>query len=79
MAAEKSNGHLKGYKVKYTITKVSNVDVLITSSSTKEIILDKYTFRLKITGLTSYTTYTVSVCGFTGAGNGPYSDPVFAG
>eukprot|EP00795_Rhopilema_esculentum_P001382 gene1382-15786_t len=78
IAAEKSNGRLKGYKVKYTITKVSNVDVLVTSSSTKEIILDKYTFRLKITGLTSYTTYVVSVCGFTDAGNGPYSDPVIA-
>ncbi|XP_065064502.1 uncharacterized protein LOC135690773 [Rhopilema esculentum] len=78
IAAEKSNGRLKGYKVKYTITKMSNVDVLVTSSSTKEIILDKYTFRLKITGLTSYTTYAVSVCGFTDAGNGPYSDPVIA-
>ena len=69
------NGRLLGYKLKYTITLVAD-KASVGAPVTKTIILDKYTFRYKIHGLQSYTTYAVSVAGYTAAGDGPYSTPV---
>ena len=74
-----TNGRFQGYKVKYTKRKVAGVDVMTSESNTKEIIVDKYTLKLKINGLLSYSSYDISVCGFTEAGNGPFSKPVLAG
>lgn len=69
------NGRLLGYKLKYTITLIAD-KATVGAPVTKIIILDKYTFRHKIHGLQSYTTYDVSVAGYTAAGDGPYSTPV---
>ena len=76
---EVTNGRFKGYKVRYAKRKVAGVDVMVTDSSRKEIVVDKYTLRLKISGLLSYASYDVSVCGFTEAGNGPFSKPILGG
>ena len=76
---EVTNGRFKGYKVRYTMRKVAGVDIMVTDSSRKEIVVDKYTLRLKISGLLSYASYDVSVCGFTEAGNGPFSKPILGG
>ena len=69
------NGRLLGYKLKYTITLIAD-KATVGAPVTKIITLDKYTFRYKIHGLQSYTTYAVSVAGYTAAGDGPYSTPV---
>ena len=76
---KKANGRFKGYKVKYTVEKIAGVDAVISGSNTKEIVVDKYTFRVKINGLLSYASYKVSVCGYTEAGNGPFSKAFLAG
>ena len=76
---KKANGRFKGYKVKYTAEKIAGVDAVIPGSNTKEIVVDKYTFRVKINGLLSYASYEVSVCGYTEAGNGPFSKTFLAG
>ena len=72
-----ANGILLGYKIKYTITEVSGQDY-VGERITKVIDLDKFTFVYTITGLQSYTTYEVSVSGYTGGGEGPYSKPLEA-
>lgn len=76
---DRTNGRFRGYKVKYTTRKVAGVDVMISDSNRKEIIVDKYTLKLKISELVSYSSYDISVCGFTEAGNGPFSKPILAG
>ena len=72
-----ANGILLGYKLKYTITQISGQPV-VGALTTKEFVLDKFTFFYKITGLQSYTTYSVSVSGFTGGGEGPFTTPILA-
>ena len=79
LSEEKTNGRFRGYKVRLTKRKTAGVDVMITQSSTKEITVDKYTLKLKINGLISYSLYEISICGFTAAGNGPFSNPIQAG
>ena len=74
-----ANGRFRGYRVKYTVRKIGGVDAMITDRKTKVISVDKYTFKVKISGLTSYTSYDISICGFTAAGDGPYSHPILAG
>ena len=74
---EAANGILLGYKLKYTITHVSDQPV-VGAQITKELVLDKYTFYYKLTGLQSYTTYSVSVSGYTAGGEGPYATPISA-
>ena len=73
-----ANGILLGYKLKYTITQISGQPI-VGSLTTKEFVLDKFTFFYKITGLQSYTTYSVSVSGYTGGGEGPFTTPISAG
>eukprot|EP00795_Rhopilema_esculentum_P012024 gene12024-2609_t len=72
-----ANGILLGYKIRYTLIKVSGQDS-VGERITKVIDLDRFTFLYKITGLQSYTTYEVSVSGYTGGGEGPYSKPLEA-
>lgn len=79
MDEEKANGRFRGYKVKYTVKKVAGIDTVITSSSTKEVVVDRFTLKLKLNGLLSYSSYDISICGFTEAGNGPFSTPILAG
>ena len=74
---DEANGKLLGYKLKYTITHVSGLPV-VGAQTTKEFSLDKYTFLYKLTGLQSYTTYSVSVSGYTGGGEGPYTTSITA-
>ena len=69
------NGILLGYKLRYTVSRISD-ELYIGAPITKEIKLDKFTFRYKITGLQSYTTYDISVAGYTDAGNGPFNLPI---
>ena len=69
------NGRLLGYKLRYTVTHVAD-QAVVGAPITKTIDLDKYTFIYKITGLQSYTRYAVSIAGYTGAGDGPYSKPI---
>ena len=70
-----ANGILLGYKLKYTITHVSGQPV-VGAHTTKEFVLDKFTFSYEFTGLQSYTTYSVSVNGYTGGGEGPDTTPI---
>ena len=72
-----ANGILLGYKLKYTITHVSGQPV-VGAETTKVFVLDKFTFFYEFTGLQSYTTYSVSVSGYTGGGEGPYTTPISA-
>ena len=74
---EEANGKLLGYKLKYKVTHVAGQAVL-GAEKAKEISLDKYTFLYKLTGLQSYTTYSVSVSGYTASGEGPYTTPIAA-
>lgn len=74
-----ANGRFRGYRIKYTARKVAGIDVIVTDSSSKEIVVDKFTFKLKLNDLTTYSLYDISVSGFTEAGNGPFSQPVSAG
>ena len=74
----KANGRFVGYKINYVLSKASGKDVVASNSNIKNIAVDKYTFRLKITGLQPYATYSVSVCGYTMAGNGPSSKSIMA-
>jgi len=72
-----ANGILLGYKLKYTLTHVSGQPV-VGAETTKVFVLDKFTFSHEFTGLQSYTTYSVSVSGYTGGGEGPYTTPIVA-
>ena len=76
---DQANGRFVGYKIKYVLSKVSGKDAVKSNNNIKNIVVDKYTFRFKITGLQPYTAYSVSVCGYTMAGNGPSSKPIMAG
>ena len=76
---DQANGRFVGYKIKYVLSKVSGKDAVKSNNNIKNIVVDKYTFRYKITGLQPYTDYSVSVCGYTMAGNGPSSKPIMAG
>ena len=75
---DQANGRFKGYKVRYRVVRVSSKATSATSR-VSEIVVDKYTFTLKLFDLESYTTYAVSVLGYTEAGDGPISTPIDAG
>ncbi|CAK9251217.1 unnamed protein product, partial [Sphagnum jensenii] len=60
------NGILQGFKVKYTSFKSSD-------STQYKIIESNQTRTTTLTELKKYTTYRISVCGFTHAGDGVYS------
>jgi protein sidekick len=60
------NGILQGFKVKYTSLKSSD-------STQYKIIESNQTRTTTLTELKKYTTYRISVCGFTHAGDGVYS------
>ena len=51
---------------------------MVGAKTTKVFVLDKFTFSHEFTGLQSYTTYSVSVSGYTGGGEGPYTTPIVA-
>ena len=51
---------------------------MVGAKTTKVFVLDKFTFSYEFTGLQSYTTYSVSVSGYTGGGEGPYTTPIVA-
>ena len=74
---DKVNGRLLGYRIRYTTYQIGTKYVL-GESDTKTIDVDKFTFSLKITGLQSFTKYTVTVSGFNQPGEGPQSNPILA-
>ena len=70
---DKLNGRLLCYRIRYTTFQVGTTYV-IGDSDTKIIDVDKFTFSRKITGLQSFTKYTVTVSGVNKPGEGPESD-----
>lgn len=68
--SDKVNGVLRGYRLIYYLSYVSDVAIGGEIETTvKEF--DINTFHYKVKNLSSYQTYNVSVTAFTNAGNGP--------
>ena len=70
MPSDKVNGVLRGYRLIYYLSYVSDVAI---GGEIETIVkeFDINTFYHKVKNLSSYQTYNVSVTAFTNAGNGP--------
>ena len=73
------NGVLLGYKVRWRMVGVSGIALIDAAQgySVKEV--DKYSTELVLTGLQSYSSYTVTVSAYTADGEGPQSIPLTRG
>ncbi|EDO43025.1 predicted protein, partial [Nematostella vectensis] len=60
------NGRLVGYKIRYHVTG----DLVNFAVSESRLL------NTSLTGLLPYTDYVITVCAYTGAGEGPWSAPV---
>lgn len=75
---EMHNGVFQGYKLHYAMVRSAGRD-LVPKGTTNVISTDKFTFFYEIRGLQSYSTYEITISGFTSAGEGPKSEALKAG
>ena len=74
---DKYNGIFRGYKLRYAMLS-SGSRVLVPKGKSAVITTDKFTFEYKISGLQSYSSYEITISGYTDAGEGPSSKAVIA-
>ena len=75
---DKHNGIFQGFKLRYSLVS-SGGRRLVPQGHIVLITTDKFTFEYVIAGLQSYSTYEITISGFTNTGEGPRSAPVTAG
>ena len=74
---DKHNGVFQGFKLRYAMIS-SGGRSLVPQGKTVLVTTDKFTFQYVIHGLQSYSTYEITISGFTNAGEGPRSAAVMA-
>ena len=73
----KHNGVFRGFQLRYTMLSTGGRS-LVPQGKTVLVTTDKFTFQYIIRGLQSYSTYEITISGFTNAGEGPRSAAVMA-
>ena len=63
------NGYLLGYRLFYKRYQEAGLELV--GEEFIDVILDRFTFQYKMTGLQSYTKYEIYIYGYSAAGDGP--------
>jgi Down syndrome cell adhesion protein 1 len=73
----KHNGQVLGHHIRARPLTTSNTKLVDSRERTFTVLTPRD--RTELTGLESFTLYSIQAAAFTSIGDGPYSDPVYAG
>lgn len=73
----KHNGIVLGYHIRVRPLTTANAEPEDSSEKIFSVLIPRV--RTVLTGLESFTVYSVQIAAFTAIGDGPYSQPVIAG